>query len=202
MLNNSQPISCTYILHVCLQNSRLRSIVMVLSSNPCTPNLWVSAICVRSCWFIVIFSSEWVSAKCWKSNIICSLASLSFTWVNYFPTHLVSITWHLIHHYDVLLILNFPHQTLTRAINWFMFERYRDLLDLSVSACSLIVRINGCWTMTFSAIQQTGNPHWLDCILLWYYHLALFVFTHKHSQIWVCFVTYTCAHAEAGTQTQ
>lgn len=77
---------------------------------------------------------------------------------------------------------------------YFLFKTYWDLLDLTVSACCSIVRLNGCWTMTSCAVPQTGKPHWLDCILLWYYHRPLLVFTERCG--------YNYVHAMAHTHAQ
>ena len=148
---------------------------MALRSWPLYRGLqFVFAVPLLGSFFFLFFFPQVNECQLNAERVICSLVWL----LNYFQTHLVSITWHLIYHYDELVMCNLPHLTLTEAINRLCLKAILTCSTSLVSASSLIVRINGCWTMTFSAIQQTGKPHWLECIL-WYYHL---VFVCVHTQ--------------------
>lgn len=181
MFFNLQPISCARIPHASL----IWQLFMFCWDHMSLENFngteiltlvqWI-AICVCSSTAGESFFFQVNECQLNAERVISSLVSL----LNYFQTHLVSITWHLIYHYDELVMCNLAHLTLTEAINRSCLKAILTCSTSLVSASSLIVRINGCWTMTFSAIQQTGKPHWLDCILLWYYHLA-FVCVHTQA---------------------
>lgn len=104
---------------------------------------------------------------------------------------------YLMYYYETLLTFNLPHWSFTAPINWFILERQHNLLDLLVSACGLIVGINGCWTMTSSVIQKTGkNPIDLN---VYYYGMIIWLCLYSHTVIhkYQCALAHT--HAEACT---